>query len=294
MYLVYADRYSGWTEVHHYKGDATSRTTIHAIRRFFALFGVPVVFRSDGGPQFSSHVFASFMARWKVKHEMSTPFYHQSNGHAEACVKNMKHLIMKTKVTGDLYENEEFLRGLLELRNTANASGLTPAQVLLGRPLRSIVPTHRSHFDVKWQDIARRLDTRLLTQAKADARYDSGARRLPSLTLGTPVRVQDPTTKRWTATGVITGIGTRRDYLVKTASGSILWRNRRFLSPIPAPAGSAPDGTSEGQAPRPSEPRVVSYGPDTTHIIPPREEKPKDPPASPRRSQRRTHSRYRR
>ena len=265
MYLIYADRYSGWTEVHQYKTDATSRTTIHVLRRYFAQFGVPVIFRSDGGPQFSSHLFQAFMNRWKVRHEMSTPHHHEANGHAEACLKSIKHLVMKTKVSGDLYENEEFLKGLLELRNTPNASGLAPAKILLGRPLRSIVPMHRSQFDVKWQEIAERLDARQLSQSKADARYDSHARRLPVLSLGAPVRVQDPATKRWTATGVIVGVGTRRDYLVKTASGSTLWLNRRFLSPIPPPLDSATvDPPSEPEPTSLREPQVVSYGPNTT------------------------------
>lgn len=90
---------------------------------------------------------------------MSTPHYPRSNGHAEVRVKEMKHLITKTAPTGDLYNNEDFTNGLLELRNTPCPDGLSPAMILLGRPLHSLVPTH-SAFDTKWHDIAKTLDKR--------------------------------------------------------------------------------------------------------------------------------------
>jgi len=41
--------------------------------------------------------------------------------------------------------------------------------------------------------------------------------------------VQDPRTGRWDRTGVVVGVGERRDYLVKMPSGRVWWRNRRFL-----------------------------------------------------------------
>jgi len=56
-YLVYADRYSGWSEVHSYQGDTSSRATIRAFRKLFGQLGVPTRLRTDGGPQFSSHEF---------------------------------------------------------------------------------------------------------------------------------------------------------------------------------------------------------------------------------------------
>ncbi|XP_076043858.1 uncharacterized protein LOC143026952 [Oratosquilla oratoria] len=40
------------------------------------------------------------------------------------------------------------------------------------------------------------------------------------------------------------GQGRNRDYLIKTASGSVLWRNQKFLRPIPEP-GVARDGMKE-------------------------------------------------
>lgn len=38
--------------------------------------------------------------------------------------------------------------------------------------------------------------------------------------------------KKWSHVGVVVGLGRYRDYRIKFASGSVLWRNRRFLRPI--------------------------------------------------------------
>nr|XP_027211599.1 uncharacterized protein LOC113804887 [Penaeus vannamei] len=54
--------------------------------------------------------------------------------HAKAAVKSTKYLIMKTAPSGNI-DNEDFDRGLLELRNIPNATGRSPAQILYGRPL---------------------------------------------------------------------------------------------------------------------------------------------------------------
>ncbi|KAF0298382.1 hypothetical protein FJT64_004248 [Amphibalanus amphitrite] len=57
--------------------------------------------------------------------------------------------------------------------------------------------------------------------------YNKSTRRLPALKLGSRVDIQDPTTGRWNRIGVIVGVGQRRTYLVKTASG----RTRRAAAP---------------------------------------------------------------
>ncbi|TRY80274.1 hypothetical protein TCAL_12397, partial [Tigriopus californicus] len=63
-------------------------------------------------------------------------------------------------------------------------------------------------------------------------RYNRSSRALKALVIGTRVDIQDPRSKRWMKTGVVVGIGQRRDYYVKTPSGAVYWRNRRFLRPL--------------------------------------------------------------
>ena len=186
------------------------------------------------------------MNRWKVEWCPSTPTYAQSNGHAEATVKSVKHLVLKCATSGDL-SSEEFLQGLLELRNTPDATGFSPAQIVFGHQLRSIVPAHRSSFQPHWTKAMEARDRQAAIDAIAKGYYDEHSRTLRPLKLGELVRVQDDKTKLWGRVGTIVSIGCRRDYHVKTESGSVMWRNRRFIrpqrppkeSPLPAPADLA-------------------------------------------------------
>ena len=147
--LVYADRLSGWVVIHQWRHSPSSRETGRAVTDNFAALGVPERFRSDGGLQFSAKKFRDMLVHWGVEWQPSTPTYAQSNGHAEAAVKAVKLLVHKCAPSGDL-SSEEFLQGLLELRNTPDATGFSPAQVLFGHQLRSIVPAHRSAFQPRW------------------------------------------------------------------------------------------------------------------------------------------------
>ncbi|XP_064091670.1 uncharacterized protein LOC135205251 [Macrobrachium nipponense] len=164
---------------------------------FFREVGVPLRLRTDGGPPFSSHDFKQFTDRWGVHHIITSPHYPQANGHAEAAVKAVKHLIIKTAPSGNI-DCEAFDRGLLELRNTPNPAGRSPAQILYGHPLRTCVPAHPRSFTEEWQTKTEDYDRR--TAAKTDqamSLYNSRARPLPKLTIGQRVRIQDSTTLRW-------------------------------------------------------------------------------------------------
>ncbi|XP_063591351.1 uncharacterized protein LOC134768457 [Penaeus indicus] len=226
-FLVYADRLSGWPVVIPCGTSATSASTIRFFRHLFCDLGVPVRLRTDGGPQFSSREFATFLQRWGVRHAMSSPHYPQSNGHAEAAVKKVKHLIMKTAPNGNI-DSEQFDRGLLELRNTPNFTGRSPAQILA--------------FMKEWQTKAEDCDRRAAVRAKdVKTRYDKRAHSLPKLEIGAQVRVQVPTSKRWDKVGTVMGIGKSRDYHIRLPSGRILWRNRRFLRPTQLVIGNSAD-----------------------------------------------------
>ena len=254
QFLVYVDRLSGWPVVYPLGTDITSAAIIRRFRWLFRDLGVPVRLRSDGGPQFTSQEFAEFLKRWGVRHIVTSPHYPQSNGHAEAAVKKTKYLIMKTTPTGNI-DTEGFDRGLLELRNTPFAVGRSPAQILFGRPLRSCVPAHRRSFAMEWQTKAESCDRRAASRAEdVEDRYNLRARPLPVLGVGVHVRIQSPTSKRWDTSGVVMGVGRSRDYHVRMPSGRILWRNRRFLRPIPCPPDEQPDTDVSGSPSPPVTP----------------------------------------
>ena len=231
-FLVIVDRLSGWPVVVPCQGDTTSHNTTRMLSRYFREVGVPLRLRTDGGPQFSSSIFAAFVQRWGVHHVMSSPHYPQSNGHAEAAVKSIKHLIHTTAPSGNI-NCEEFDRGLLELRNTPNFTGRSPAQILYGHPLRSCVPAHPQSFTQEWQSRAEDCDRRAAARAEQVKRdYDQHARPLPKLSNGQTVRLQDPSSHLWDKVGIVVGRGKSRDYEVRLPSGRVYWRNRRFLRPV--------------------------------------------------------------
>lgn len=235
-YLVYVDRYSGWPAVGHCGNDTTTSKTIQFFRIFFRDLGVPVRLRTDGGPQFTSHEFKDFLKRWGVHHDLSTPHYPQSNGHAESAVKSVKHLIMKVSSNGDVRNCEAFDRGLLELRNTPRPDGRSPAQILYGKPLRSCVPAHAKSFADAWQKVTIDWEHQVAEQFKNTVdKYNKHAKPLPPIPIGATVRIQDPISKRWDKIGTVMGKGRNRDYLVRTAARGVLWRNRRFLRIVPIP-----------------------------------------------------------
>ena len=181
--------------------------------------GVPVRLRTDGGPQFASAEFADFAKKWGVNLQLSTPHYPQSNGHAEAAVKTMKVLLPKSSTSGRM-DSEEFLRGLLEWRNTPRANGLSPAEMVFGHNIRSIIRAHHKAYVRKWQDVMDRCEMAAGEEKrKAKQRYDGRSKELKPMENGSHVRVQNPMTKRWDKRGVIVHVGQHRDYRVKLLSG---------------------------------------------------------------------------
>ncbi|MEL6606359.1 MAG: RNase H-like domain-containing protein, partial [Cyanobacteria bacterium J06614_10] len=276
-FLVIADRLSGWPVVVPCRNDTTAATVIRKFCTYFREVGVPLRLRTDGGPPFSSHDFRNFTDRWCVNHIITSPHYPQSNGHAEAAVKAVKHLILKSAPSGNI-DCEAFDRGLLEIRNTPSAAGRSPAQILYGHPLRSCVPAHPTSFKDEWQTKTEEYDRRnaALTD-KVVSRYNTHARPLPKLTIGQRVRIQDVKTLRWDKVGTIMGHGRSRQYEVRLPSGRVWFRNRRHLRPVPqisdATSPKMPVSPCFGQGKEPSHnpptnlrrsPRLVEKSPSST------------------------------
>ncbi|KAF7642853.1 hypothetical protein LDENG_00249640 [Lucifuga dentata] len=109
---------------------------IRHLRSQFARHGIPEVLISDNAPQFSSDTFKRFSVEWGFQHMMSSPHFPQSNGLAERGVQTVKSMLKKIHANdGDPY------LALLNLRNTPLEDvGVSPAQLLMGRRLRTKIP----------------------------------------------------------------------------------------------------------------------------------------------------------
>ncbi|KAM7291265.1 uncharacterized protein ISCGN_027838 [Ixodes scapularis] len=91
----------------------------------------PALPTPDNGPPFQSHEFARFMASYGIVHQTSGPNFPQSNGEAERMVRTVKNLLRKA---------HDPCLALLNYRDTPGPSGFSPAQLLMGRRLRTRLP----------------------------------------------------------------------------------------------------------------------------------------------------------
>ena len=172
---------------------------VESLTGWFLEFGFPERIRTDGGPQFRSE-FGQFCVKWDIVHEISSPHNPQSNGLAEAGVKNAKHLLMKCASA------REFAYRMLEWRNTPRACSPSPASLFFGRQLKGFLPRLSSPF--------------------------SGAKLPVGLRTGMRVRVQSPLSKRWDSTGTLRspcGVGESWDITLDT--GKVIRRNVRYIKP---------------------------------------------------------------
>ena len=95
-YLIIVDYFSRFPEVFKMTSTVSSRV-IDVLKRVFARYGIPEVFRSDNGSQYSSDEFAKFMESLHIRHITSSPHYPQSNGQSERTVQTIKRLLKRSK-----------------------------------------------------------------------------------------------------------------------------------------------------------------------------------------------------
>ncbi len=135
QFLALVDAFSGYLHAYPLR-KTSSKEIINILLSFFQNFGIPQRILTDNGPQFRSET-KSFLLSQGVEHVTSSPYHPQSNGLSEAAVKNAKRIILKCKE-----EKENIDQALAEFRNTPriNGDGRSPAEIFLGRPIRSLVP----------------------------------------------------------------------------------------------------------------------------------------------------------
>lgn len=274
-YLVLVDRYSGWFTVSHFQPQHT--TSLNLIKECIALFssyGAPEVFSSDGGSQFTSEAFQSFLKDWNIRHRVSAPHYPQSNGRAEAAVKTAKRIISDYVTSSDPYNHRKIAHAIIQHRNTPLPDlKLSPAQLLFHRKIRDKIPTHPKHLRLHKQWILTSIQRENLFKAKNAAslqRYNNISKDLQPLTPRDKVLILTPgKSPRWSLSGVVVMNLPYRRYKVKLdGSGRIIIRNRRFLRTY--------DGSNES----------MGEDDDDIYISPP--QSPRDepvaemPPAAPR------------
>ena len=179
-YLIAVDYFSRYPEVLTLS-TTTLRSVITALKSLFSRHGIPREVVSDNGPQFSADEFGQFAKEFNFRHTTSSPHFPQSNGHAERGVQTVKHLL---KGSGDP------LPALLTYHATPLPwCHLSPAQLLMGRQIRSNLPQVAESLIPQWPYLEefRQANSQFKQKQKADFDRRHGVRRLPEIPNDTEV-----------------------------------------------------------------------------------------------------------
>uniref|UniRef100_A0A673AT44 Integrase catalytic domain-containing protein n=1 Tax=Sphaeramia orbicularis TaxID=375764 RepID=A0A673AT44_9TELE len=186
------------------------------MKSIFARHGIPQIVYSDNGPCYSCREFQLFAQEYDFKHVTSSPLYPQSNVKAEKGVHIVKRLLKKARDS----KADPYL-ALLSYRASPLEHGKSPAELLMGRQLRTTLPyiTTKKHKQVK--------DKMKQLQKRQKVNYDKSSKSLKPLAPNDTVRVEDANI--WTKKATVLEEVNPRSYNVKTEDGLILRRNRRSL-----------------------------------------------------------------
>ena len=223
-YVVIVDYFSRYPEVIKLRS-TTSNTLIDAVKAVFSRHGIPESVRSDNGPQFSSREFAKFAASYGFKHTTSSLYFPQSNGLAERTVQTVKNI---------LKGNQDPYLAILTYHSTQLPwCGLSPAQLLMGRQLRTNLPQTLEHLKPEWPYLLRFQEQDLEFKSHQKSNFDRHHRfhQLPDIPDQTEVWIT--TDKSKPTPGIVVGkAGAPRSYIVET-QGGLARRNRHHLNVVP-------------------------------------------------------------
>ena len=185
-------------------------------------------------------------------------------------------MIRKAKKCGE----DQYL-ALLNIRNTpSQGMDSSPAQRLLGRRTKTILPTARSLLESRSSVTKQETDQLKMIQRRQARYYDRSARDLPTLRGGDTVRMKPFRLgdKSWKKAKVVERLDDR-SYEVEHTDGTVYRRNRVHLK-------------KTHQAPPPPEMSLaepsVDNTPPTSRQPPSQNVERTSPPCSPRRSSRTT------
>lgn len=220
-YLLAVDHYSNYIEISKLN-NITAETVINHLKAIFARHDSPTICYTDNGLQFNNAKFKEFEKEWKFKHITSNPEYHQSNGLAERGVQSIKRMLQKC-----LEDKTDPYLGMLTYRNSPVKGIASPAQLLMGRRLRSAVPETFEKLKPKTIQIERTKEVAQKGKQTQARYYNRGTKDLTELPKGIRVGFRINKKHRW---GTIEKRTKEpRSYFIKGDNGGIYRRNRQQI-----------------------------------------------------------------
>ena len=192
--LVVIDDFSRFPEVE-ILHSTSEKSTIPKLDAIFARQGIPEIVKTDNGPPFNGDQFASWAKYIRFKHRKITPIWPEANGEAERFMRTLTKAVRSAVLDKGSWRQEicTFLRHYRAAPHST--TGISPAELLYQRPLRTEVPRVSSQTKrVTFQDqvmLAKRRDERLKGYMKelADKRNNA---KVSELQVGDTVLVKQP------------------------------------------------------------------------------------------------------
>ena len=242
----------------------TSASVIAALKTIFARHGIPETVRSDNGPQFVSQEFAMFASSYSFSHVTSSPRFPQSNGQVERGVQTIKRMLKKS---------QDPHLAILSYRATPHPwCGLSPAELCMGRRIRTTVPQTMAMLKPQLVEFKRK---NALFKAGQKKQFDRRHQVKELAPIPDDAEVWITSENQPIPGRVVSPCDAPRSYVVDTESGQ-LRRNRGQINVVPEPAlsepseSSQPSGSSESDTPQSTPPRRIATCSATgTQIKPP-------------------------
>lgn len=136
-FLIIIDALSKWVEVYATKS-CTAQFVLEKLTECISRFGIFDELVSDNGSQFLSGEVQKFLTANGIQHKLTSPGHPATNGEAENMVKTFKSSLLKCLYEQDKSVNSIIANFLMGYRKAIHCStGLSPAQMMLGRDIRS-------------------------------------------------------------------------------------------------------------------------------------------------------------
>ncbi|KFM70285.1 hypothetical protein X975_01154, partial [Stegodyphus mimosarum] len=201
----------------------TAQTVITVMKSIFATHGIPEELITDGGPPYNSEALRKFLEEWGVMHNITSQHFAGANGLVERSVQTLKKSLNKVAEEGkDLYIV------LLDYRIQPAKDLLSPAELLMGRRLRSFLPSHPKALQPKFQikGVSKALERRQMMQKKYANKH---ATLLPKLHENDKVWYKRKTKEPWKQV-IIMQIGPQpKSYVIKANDGTVYRRNQYHI-----------------------------------------------------------------
>lgn len=223
-YLLTVDHYSKWPELA-CLDNMTSSCSVNHLKSQFARFGIPDKVITDNGSQFACANFNDFAIQYGFCHVTTSPHFPQANGQVERMVQTVKNMLKKA---------DDPYKALLAYRNTPiDDIGMSPAQLFLGRRLKTDLPTTTPLLDTNnssFKEVQMRLKTRkMMRNVNADIHC---GKELRNLYKGEKVIMRH--NNEWTPAIVHEKTSAPKSYVLQNSNGKKFRRNRRHIRPTNA------------------------------------------------------------